>query len=298
MVHMCTAAGCHNRKDPSSALSSYRFSARRREERQTRPRTTVHALLLRTSEFTEGPETDHLESQRPFMRDARKYDIMTKEQIEQRLKELGEYEQHKGETEEAMRLHLQSIEGTRYLMYWEDGAALANHGYILYLVATMYDPAIHLTDEEYHQKFNLRISVQSKVEQPQIYLIARRSSSDADQLLYAETRRDDLPSLSLPVKSQDGREFTDVLRIFKGDNPAREFELGQQRGGYYPCLCSVDIRRVYSFWECCHTEKPAPSIQDRQEFILQGPVTCLKASFSLPDPFSQLTKDEMQDELS
>ncbi|KAI8513933.1 hypothetical protein Bbelb_082570 [Branchiostoma belcheri] len=228
----------------------------------TRPRTTVHALLLRTSEFTDGPETDHLESQRPFMRDARKLDIMTKEQIEQRLKELGEYEQHKGETEEAMRLHLQSIEGTRYLMYWEDGAALANRGYILYLVATMYDPAIHLTDEEYHQKFNLRISVQSKVEQPQIYLIARSSSSDVDQLLCGDQKR--------RPASQDGREFTDVLRIFKGDNPARDFDLGQQRGGYYPCLCSVDIRRVHSFWECCHTEKPAPSIQDRQEFILQG----------------------------
>ncbi|CAH1274237.1 Hypp5281 [Branchiostoma lanceolatum] len=240
-----------------------------------------------------------LQSQQPFMRDATNYDHMTKEQLTERLIKLGEYHKHKGDSEEAMRYHLQDIATRRTLMYWEDGATLANHGYILYLVATTYDPAVHLTDWEYHQKFHLHISVQSKVEQPKIYLIARCGSSDAEQMLYAETRRDDLPSLADPVMSPDGQAYTDTLRFFKGDNPARQSELGQQRGGYYPCVqCPVDIRGVRSFWESCHTEKPTSTIGDRQQFLLEGPVTCMKASSSLPDPFSQLTKEELQEELT
>ncbi|XP_078617060.1 uncharacterized protein LOC144885158 [Branchiostoma floridae x Branchiostoma japonicum] len=231
------------------------------------------------------------------MRDASNYNQMTKEQLKQRLMELGGYTEEE-DTEEAMRQELQRKESTRYLMYWEDGATLANHGYILYLVATIYDAAIHLTDIEYRQKYHLNISVQSKVEQPQIYIIARSSSSDAEQLLYSETRRDDLPSLALPVKSQDGREYNDILRFFKGDNPARQFEIGQQRGGHYPCPCGVNIGGAHSYHECCAVENPAPTLQDRQEFILDGPVTRLKASSSLPNAFDQLTKEEMQDELT
>ncbi|XP_019626548.1 PREDICTED: uncharacterized protein LOC109471652 [Branchiostoma belcheri] len=237
-----------------------------------------------------------LESQQPFMREARNYDLLTREQIQQRLMELGEYNEE--ETEQSMRKRLKSIEGTRHLVPWEDGATLANHGYIVYVVTTLYDPAIHLTDEEYYQKYNLRLSVQSAVEQPRIYIIARSKSSDAEQLLYSETRRDDLPSLAVPVTAPDGREYRDILRFCKGDCPSRQFEMGQQRGGFHPCLCAVDIREVHSFFTCTHVENPAQSMEDRQKFILDGPITSQKASSSLPDPFSQMTKEEMKDELT
>ncbi|KAI8486584.1 AP-5 complex subunit zeta-1 [Branchiostoma belcheri] len=237
-----------------------------------------------------------LESQQPFMREATNYDLLTREQIQQRLMELGEYNEE--ETEQSMRKRLKSIEGTRHLVPWEDGATLANHGYIVYVVTTLYDPAIHLTDEEYYQKYNLRLSVQSAVEQPRIYIIARSKSSDAEQLLYSETRRDDLPSLAVPVTAPDGREYRDILRFCKGDCPSRQFEMGQQRGGFHPCLCAVDIREVHSFFTCTHVENPAQSMEDRQKFILDGPITSQKASSSLPDPFSQMTKEEMKDELT
>ncbi|CAH1259276.1 Hypp2220 [Branchiostoma lanceolatum] len=237
-----------------------------------------------------------LRSELPFMRDPTDHDSMTKEELQQRLMELGEL--HEGETEESMRQRLKTKETTRNLVYWEDGATLANHGYILYLVSTTYDKAIHLTPSEYHEKYNLKLSVQSAVEQPHLYMIARSNSSDADQLLYAETRRDDLPSLALPIKTPDGREIKDVLRFFKGDNPARQFELGQQRGGYNPCVCPADIRIVDSFWASTHVENPAQTIKDRQQFILEGPITSLKAASSLPDPFSRMTKEEMKDELT
>ncbi|CAH1250805.1 LGMN [Branchiostoma lanceolatum] len=235
-------------------------------------------------------------SQQPFMRDPTDYDNMTEDDLRKRMEDLGEYKEE--ESMEAMKHRLRSIQTRRHLMYWEDGATLANHGYIVYLVATLYDEAIYLTDPEYHKKFNIRQSVQSKVEQPQLYIIARSKSSDAEQLLYVQTRRDDLPSLSIPIAAPDGREYIDILRFFKGDNPSRQFAWGNQRGGHYPCLCDVDIRGVDSYWAGCHVCNPALSIQDRQDFILEGPVTAVKASSSVPDPFSKLSKEEMKDELT
>ncbi|XP_035663701.1 uncharacterized protein LOC118407344 [Branchiostoma floridae] len=234
-----------------------------------------------------------LETELPFMRDATNCAEMTTEELQQGLMDLGEY--HEGETEGSMRHRLESFRTTRNLMYWEDGATLANHGYILYLFSTIYDEAIHLTDTEYEQKFNLKISVQSAVEQPHVYLIARSGSSDAEQLLYAQTRRDDLPSLSFPVTTPDGREFKDVLRFFKGDNPSRQFEMGQQRGGFHPCLCPADSRMMDSPSAC---NDPVMTIQDRQQFLLEGPITSQKASSSLPEPFSQMSKEELKDELT
>jgi hypothetical protein len=32
------------------------------------------------------------------------------------------------------------------------------------------------------------------------------------------------------------------MRIFTGDNPARQFECGQQRGGNYSCLCGIHVK--------------------------------------------------------
>ncbi|KAI8522148.1 hypothetical protein Bbelb_019020 [Branchiostoma belcheri] len=146
------------------------------------------------------------------------------------------------EAEQPMRERLKTIEGTRHLVAWEDGATLANH-------------AIHLTDEEYHQKFNPRLSVQSAVEQPRIYIIARSKSSDAEQLLYAKTRRDYLhvPSLALPVKAPNGSEYhRDILRFSKGDSPSQQFELGQQRVDW-----TVALRRAMESCVMYVGENPA-----------------------------------------
>ncbi|XP_078693315.1 uncharacterized protein LOC144923015 [Branchiostoma floridae x Branchiostoma belcheri] len=237
-----------------------------------------------------------LKSHQPFMRDAPDYTSKTEDELKQKLVELGERDIPPDK--ESMIARLSAIGRTRYVMGWEDGSSLANHGYIVYMVGIMYDPAIHLTDEEYHNKFNLRLSVQSKVEQPEIYIIARSGSSDAEQLLYTQTRRDDLPSLEIQVEAPDGRQYTDIMRFFKGDNHARQFEMGELRGGFHPCLCTIDIRSVDSFWACSHTEEPALTIQDRQQFILEGPVTSVKAASTVPDPFSNLTKEEMKDEVT
>ncbi|CAH1248756.1 Hypp8387 [Branchiostoma lanceolatum] len=49
------------------------------------------------------------------------------------------------------------------------------------------------------------MNVQSEVERPELYLIARCGVSDEEQLMYAETKRDDRPSLSLPVRPTNER---------------------------------------------------------------------------------------------
>eukprot|EP00058_Branchiostoma_floridae_P018560 XP_002604049.1 hypothetical protein BRAFLDRAFT_71661 [Branchiostoma floridae] len=236
-----------------------------------------------------------LTAQQPFLRDAADYNSMTEDQLKQRLVDLGE---DVPSDKASMIDRLSSIERTRHLMYWEDGATLANRGYIAYMVATVYDSAIYLTDTEYYEKFKVRLSVQSKVEQPELYLIARSGSSDAEQLLYTQTRRDDLPSLQIQVQAPDGRQYKDILRFFKGDNPARQFEVGEQKGGFHPCLCPIDIRCVHRFSACSRTDEPAPTIEDRRQFLLEGPVTSRKASSMEPEPFGQLTKEEMKDEVT
>eukprot|EP00058_Branchiostoma_floridae_P018894 XP_002604383.1 hypothetical protein BRAFLDRAFT_73369 [Branchiostoma floridae] len=59
--------------------------------------------------------------------------------------------------------------------------------------------------------------VQVEVKKPGLYIIEKFGGSDQEQPLFAETRRG------------DGRDIRDgVLRFFKGDQPPRQFEFGQQ----------------------------------------------------------------------
>ena len=59
---------------------------------------------------------------------------MTKEELETRLKEIGEYkEQPDGETtREELVNSLKHWERTRHLMIWSDHSSVMNHGHILF----------------------------------------------------------------------------------------------------------------------------------------------------------------------
>ena len=85
-----------------------------------------------------------------------------------------------------------------------------------------------------------QIDVPTKVKEPQMYLIARSSSSDAEQALYDEDRFFDLLTLKDAVTTPEGIKIKDVLRFFHGDSPAAQFESGHSRGGNYICTaCSM-----------------------------------------------------------
>jgi len=118
-------------------------------------------------------------------------------------------------------------------MFWHDGSSISNHSHILMTVSCIYDPATFLTDAEYQQKYGKLINVQPIVEAPYLYLLARCPSND-QQLMYVEERINDIKNLKTPL-AVDGLLINDVMRIFKGDNPAAQFEAGHQKNGDYFC---------------------------------------------------------------
>lgn len=79
------------------------------------------------------------------------------------------------------------------------------------------------------------ISVQSQVEQPEIYLLSAGTSTVEDQAALIADRFDCLSDLSTPIETKDGIQITDRLRFFTGDHPATQFEQGTKQGGTYKC---------------------------------------------------------------
>ncbi len=106
-------------------------------------------------------------------------------------------------------------------------------GFILITVNIIYDPMVFYTDEEYLPESI--ISVQSEVEQPEVYLLSAGSSSTEDQAALVGDRINCLLGLPTPVQTDSGIAITDTLRFFTGDYPATQFEQGSKQGGMYKC---------------------------------------------------------------
>ncbi|VDI42164.1 Hypothetical predicted protein [Mytilus galloprovincialis] len=94
---------------------------------------------------------------------------------------------------------IKKLERTRKWKMWHDHSDILNHTYINFMVSLLYDPANFLTDDEYIKK------------NPQKKAVIVQSIVERPNLY-----------------------------IFgQSDNPARQFEAGQQRGGNYSCLYGV-----------------------------------------------------------
>ena len=78
------------------------------------------------------------------------YEAMTYEELEIRLKEIGEFkEQPDGETaREELVNSLKHLHRTRHLMIWSDHSSVMNHGHILLTVNAIYDPAFYYPSQE------------------------------------------------------------------------------------------------------------------------------------------------------
>ena len=108
----------------------------------------------------------------------------------------------------------------------------------------MYDTACFLTNDEYCLKLKRRIDVQATVEKPYLYILARCPSND-QQILYSEERISDVLKINEPVQSYNGLEIYNVLKSFKRDSPARQFEAGHQKGGNFFCIaCPIHTNNV------------------------------------------------------
>ena len=97
----------------------------------------------------------------------------------------------------------------------------------------MFDPTVHLTDQEYFNLYGKHINIQSVIEKPQLYILARYWSNES-QLLYSSECLGDILNLKDNVK-HSGESVHDIAPIFKRDNPACQLEAGHQKNGNYFC---------------------------------------------------------------
>ena len=74
------------------------------------------------------------------------------------------------------------------LKVWHDHSEIGGHSHILVLVAAVYDPALYYTPQEMQEK-GADIDVPTVVEDPEVHILGRSSSSLSDQLNYIECRK-------------------------------------------------------------------------------------------------------------
>ena len=78
----------------------------------------------------------------------------------------------------------------------------------------------------------MEVNVQSEFEKPELHMLAR-CQSNYNRLLYSEERVEDLLEINTPVTSTNGVLINDVMRIFKGDDPAAQLQTGHEKGVDY-----------------------------------------------------------------
>ena len=131
-------------------------------------------------------------------------------------------------------------------MLCHDGSCISKNGHIVMMVLCMCDDGAFITNQEYQSEYGYLQNIQSIVEKPYIYLLARCPSDD-HQFLYRKEWINDILELSWKIDFH-GIEITDVMHIFKEDNPVSQFESGQRKNGDYFC------------WQCSLFAPLSPSI--------------------------------------
>lgn len=133
----------------------------------------------------------------------------------------------------------------------------------------MYDPAIHLSDAEARAQLANEVDVQATVERPYLYMLGQSSSSIEDQIKFIPARQDDLRKLSDTLKTQENVSIEEEMRFMNGDNPAVNFECGNQHGGHYGCPgCDGHLN-------LCHdleymSKRKYLTLSDRQQLVIAG----------------------------
>ncbi|PFX18160.1 hypothetical protein AWC38_SpisGene17480, partial [Stylophora pistillata] len=105
------------------------------------------------------------------------------------------------------------------------------------------------------------VDVQSLVERPQVYILARCGSSEAEQIACISTRKACLEGLKNKLVTSNGVQIADVMRLFHGDGPKREFESGEQKGGMLAVQAAVVMLKSTRSYEVLPTE-PLHDVKD------------------------------------
>ncbi len=142
-----------------------------------------------------------------------------------------------------------------------------------------------------------KVNIQSFVEALSMYIIARSSSCDEDQLCNIETRVDCLEELSDPTIKTTCIPVADKMRFFHGDSPSCQYKAGKQKcGNFYCAVCGANAHRVheldYAF--CC----PHVFLEDRQQLVFKGPYVKQNSLAKSNKPFHGLTRPNLIRELN
>ena len=139
------------------------------------------------------------------------------------------------------------------------------------------------------------INIQTEVEKPFLYIMARCPSNE-QQLLYVEERMKDILIFNEDLALPSGIKIHDVFRFFKGDAPAHQFQAGLQKGGNYVCVacpihCNLihDLVHSYSFQNM--------SLEDRINKIRSSTQSCDKLKKNCTKLYENLKRHEIEDEL-
>ena len=107
------------------------------------------------------------------------YTTLSTDVVKEKLLELHKHiEAHT--SEEQLRAKLTSISRIRHLKVWHDHSDIAGHSHLLVLIAVVYNQALYYTSKEMQDK-GINIDVPAIVEDPQIHILSRSSSSINDQ---------------------------------------------------------------------------------------------------------------------
>ena len=165
------------------------------------------------------------------------------------------------------------------------------------MATCLYDQATFYTNSEYEAITGKKVNIQSLVEAPSLYIVARSSSCDEDQLCYIETRLDCLEELLDPTTTTTGITVADKMRFFHGDSPSQQYEAGQQKGGNFYCaVCGANAHRVHELdyvFRCPHV-----SLEDRQQLVFKGTHGKANSLAKSNKPFHGLTKPNLIRELN
>ena len=163
------------------------------------------------------------------------FDILSREEVTHQLKTINEFNSFNCDAgTQVLKKKLKMYERTRHLIFSHAGSSLSSHSHILFMVSCLYNTAVFITDEEYFRSEGSLINIQTRIEKPFLYLMARSPSTD-QQFLYSDEPLSDILEIKKPLITTNGIEINDIVRAFKGDHPASQFEAGQQKGGNYAC---------------------------------------------------------------
>ena len=108
------------------------------------------------------------------------YNNITQVEVTGELKRINKYADNFNNISfDDLCLKLKKFQRARHLCIWHDGSSISNHVHLMIMVNVIYDPDIFYTDDKYLNMFKEKVNIQTEVEKPVMYLLARCPANDS-----------------------------------------------------------------------------------------------------------------------